>query len=148
MLQKHIILGFVSTFLLAGCAHTGTAPETITTPEAESTIQDENPEVINDGTEEEMMENEVTIDASNFMFSQDTITAKAGETLTIVLTNSEGMHNFIIDELDVQSETIEAGEDTTITIEIPADAAGQSYAYYCGIGNHRAMGMEGMLTVE
>ena len=98
---------------------------------------------------EAMIGEEVVIDTSNFKFSKTQLTAKAGETLTVKLTNSEGTHNFVIDELNVISKTIQTGQTDTVTIKIPEDAtSGSEYAFYCSIGNHRAMGMEGVLTVE
>lgn len=99
-----------------------------------------------EATEEEVVD--VVIDMSNFEFSIDEIEAEPGQTLTVELTNSQGTHNFYIDELDVQSETIQSGEETMVTIQIPEDAeSGTEYAFYCAIGNHQAQGMEGTLTV-
>jgi len=65
------------------------------------------------------------------------------------LTNTEGTHDFDIDELGVDTETVEVGEVLTTTFQIPADAApGTEYAYYCSAGNHREMGMEGKIFVQ
>ncbi len=55
------------------------------------------------------------------------------------------MHNFNIDELKVQSPTVKAGETTSV--EFTADQPGE-YEYYCSIGQHRANGQVGKLTVE
>jgi len=88
------------------------------------------------------------IDLQNFSFSPTKLTAKAGETVTINLTNNGGTHDFVIDELDVQSSTTSGGDTTSVTFTVPEDASGQTYAYYCSIGNHRAQGMEGQLEIN
>lgn len=101
--------------------------------------------------DEAMMEGntEYTIEMSNFEYSVESITASPGETLTINLVNVEGQHDFDIDELGVDTEVTSSGDENTVTVEIPADAEpGTEYAYYCSVGNHRALGMEGTITVQ
>ena len=88
---------------------------------------------------------EVTITASNFKFDLSTIKLKKGERVRIVFKNSEGMHDFKIDEFDAATKKIRANE--TDTIEFTADKAG-TFEYYCSIGSHRQMGMKGTLVVE
>jgi nitrosocyanin len=87
----------------------------------------------------------VSIEASNFKFSLPSITVKKGETVKITFTNKEGMHNFMLDEFNVKSKTIQAGQSDTV--QFVADKSG-SFEYYCSISNHRAMGMKGTLVVE
>lgn len=88
-----------------------------------------------------------TINMKNFEFSSAQITASPGDTVTVNLTNSGGTHDFVIDELNVQSAVINSGEETSVTFTVPSDATG-SYSYYCSIGNHRALGMEGTLVIN
>ena len=88
------------------------------------------------------------IDMSNFKYSENQISAQPGETITINLSVSGGSHNFVIDELDVKSQTFGSGGSDSVTFTIPEDAAGKTFAYYCDIGNHRALGMEGQLVVS
>ena len=45
---------------------------------------------------------------------------------------------------EAESDTIAAGESTTLTVDL--SKAGK-YEMYCPIGNHRAQGMEGSVTV-
>jgi plastocyanin len=96
-------------------------------------------------------ENTITVEGSDFKFNPATITVKKGETVKITLKNTDASdefeikHDFVIDELDVQSPEI--GEGETTTFEFVADQAG-TFEYYCSIGEHRAMGMFGTLTVE
>jgi nitrite reductase (NO-forming) len=53
-------------------------------------------------------------------------------------------HDFVIDELGVQSDKVNNGE--TATVQFVADKVG-TFEYYCSVGNHRAMGMVGKLIV-
>lgn len=113
------------------------------TMEAETPVGDSmEPETQVDGS---MIE----IEMSNFEYSVSEIRASAGDTLNIKLTNVEGMHDFDIDELGLDTEVIETGTESIVEFTIPADATpGTEYAYYCSVGNHRAQGMEGVIIVQ
>lgn len=89
-----------------------------------------------------------TIDMFNFGFSIEQIKAAPGDTITVELTNSGGTHDFVIDELNVQSDTINTGGNAVVTFTIPPDAAGKTFDYYCSIMNHRAQGMVGQLVIS
>jgi nitrosocyanin len=89
---------------------------------------------------------EVKVNGFEYGYTPETITVNEGDTVRIVFENTGKMiHNFIIDEFDVATKTIPAGE--TDTVEFVADTVG-TYSFYCSVGNHRALGMEGTLTVE
>lgn len=88
---------------------------------------------------------EFTIDSFSFGYSMDEIRVNEGDTVTITLTNSDGFHDWVVDEFDAATETIREGETTTVTFV--AGEAG-TYEYYCSVGNHRAEGMVGTLVVE
>jgi plastocyanin len=83
----------------------------------------------------------------NFSFSEEQLSVNAGDTVTVNLTNNGGTHDFVIDELDVQSQIIGSGQ-TSVTFTVPEDTSGQIYSFYCSVGNHRELGMEGQLTVN
>jgi len=87
----------------------------------------------------------VNIEGGAFYFKPNEIRAKAGETVKIVFTNAGGIHDFVIDELSVQSTKINDGETTEVvfTPQTPG-----TFEFYCSVGNHRAMGMKGTLIVE
>lgn len=87
------------------------------------------------------------LDMSPFKFGPNLIEAEPGQKVTVKLSNSQGTHNFIIDELGVQSPTISSGSEETIVINIPANAVPGDYEFYCGIGNHRQLGMVGILRI-
>ena len=85
------------------------------------------------------------VDGSNFKFVPNTLTVKEGETVKITFKNTQGFHNFKIDEFNVTSKTIPA--DSSEILTFVANKKGV-FQYYCGVGNHRAMGMVGTLTVQ
>lgn len=94
------------------------------------------------------LEDTVTLEMNNFAYSLETIPARAGETLRINLVSTGGVHDFVIDELDVSSGSVSGGESTVIEVSIPEDTpAGERYEFYCSIGNHRALGMVGHIEV-
>lgn len=88
---------------------------------------------------------EFTVSGSSFKFEPSSLKVKKGDTVKITFKNSGGMHNFVIDDFNVQSKTIKSGE--TDTVQFTADKTG-TFEYYCSVANHRAMGMKGSLIVE
>lgn len=87
---------------------------------------------------------QVSIDASNFEFSKETIVVERGQTVRITLNNTQGVHDLRIEGYDVGTEVIQTGESETF--EFVASEAG-TFEYYCSVGSHRQMGMIGTLTV-
>lgn len=87
----------------------------------------------------------VNLEAGSFYFEPDVIRVKKGETVKIVMTSKDMMHDFNIDELDVKLPITRSGE--TNTVEFTATEAG-TFEYYCSVGNHRAQGQVGTLIVE
>jgi len=87
----------------------------------------------------------VNVEAGSFYYKPNTITVKAGSTVKIAMNSVSAQHDFVIDELGVKMPIIKNGD--TGTVEFKADKAGE-YAFYCSVGNHRALGMEGTLVVE
>ena len=87
---------------------------------------------------------EFTITASSFRYAPAAMSVKKGDTVKILIKNSGGMHDFVIDELGVKTPVIQDGEDTSV--EFVAKEAGE-FEYYCSVGNHRQQGMVGTLTV-
>jgi len=82
---------------------------------------------------------------SNFSFSPAEIKVKKGDTVKIAFQNIGGTHNWVIDEFNVKTSTIQGGKQEEV--EFVADKIG-TFEYYCSIGSHRAMGMRGNLIVE
>jgi len=86
-----------------------------------------------------------TVIGSNFKFSLAEIKVKRGDTVKIIFQNQSGTHNWQVDEFKAATKILKAGE--TETIEFVADQKG-TFEYYCVVGEHRQMGMEGKLVVE
>lgn len=86
----------------------------------------------------------IEVTAESFEFDPAEIHVDTGEDIAIVLTSTDILHDFIIDELDAHvaadpGETAEGG--------FTAGAPG-TYTYYCSVPGHRSAGMEGTLVVE
>jgi nitrite reductase (NO-forming) len=86
----------------------------------------------------------IDMEAGSFYYTPKTIQAKVGQTVRVNLTAKDMMHDFNIDELNVDGPVIKAGSSTVI--EFVASEAGD-FEYYCSVGNHRANGQVGTLTV-
>lgn len=151
MQLKNIAIVLISGLVFAGCSllpgsKTEEAPETTNVIEE---TQVEDAMVKDDVMEKEdvVIKNaeQPQLNASNFTFGVDKISAKVGEELVVKVTNDSGVHDFVIDELGVSSGVIAQGD--TMEITIPTDKPG-TYEYYCSIGKHRALGMVGTITIE
>jgi len=88
---------------------------------------------------------EFTITGNNYSFLPANFAVKKGDKVRVVFKNVEGFHDFKIDEFNVATKKISAGAEDAV--EFTADKTG-SFEFYCSIGDHRAMGMKGILTVE
>lgn len=88
---------------------------------------------------------EFAVEGGMFYFKPAVINVKKGDTVKIVFTNKEGMHDWRLDEFNVKTKMTREGDSDTVTFV--ADKAG-TFEYYCSVGNHRAMGMKGSLVVS
>lgn len=88
---------------------------------------------------------EFTVVGRNFEYDTSEIRVKQGETVRIVFKNEEGTHDWVVDEFNVRSALIQSGKETTV--DFVADKKGE-FEYYCSVGQHRQMGMKGLLIVE
>lgn len=77
-------------------------------------------------------------------FSLTEIKVKKGDTVRIKVTNTNGSHDFSLDEYGIKEATPLNQE---VIIEFTADKAG-SFKYYCSVPGHRQLGQEGTLVVE
>lgn len=85
---------------------------------------------------------EFNITSSSFSFTPNSISVSKGDKVKLRVTNTEGTHNLVIDELGISKDT-PLGETE---IEFTATKSG-TFAFYCGIDSHRASGMEGSIVV-
>jgi cytochrome c oxidase subunit 2 len=72
----------------------------------------------------------VNIVASNWKFTPNTIELHAGETVTLRVTSSEGVHGLQSDELGIPLTTITPG--TFTTVQVTPKKAGK-YVLHCAI---------------
>ncbi len=86
-----------------------------------------------------------TLDANNFSFSPNEIRVKKGDKVKIVMNNTGGFHDWVIDEFNARTERVTG--PATASVEFVADKAG-TFEFYCSVGQHRQMGMKGNLVVE
>ena len=142
----------LTPFILAGCNLWQTTSKTDDVMMEDGAMTKEGDDAMME--DEAMMEGEgammedsqtVTLEAKNFTFGKDEIRVKKGDTVKVTINNSQGTHDFVIDEFGVSSGIIPTGSSKTV--EFVADKAG-SFEYYCSVGNHRQLGMKGTLIVE
>ncbi len=91
----------------------------------------------------------VDVVATEFSYTPPHINALPEEKLTVRLSNTGRAPHDIVFLLDgerrEQTDRIRGGERITLTFTTPTVLG--RYIYYCSVGNHRAMGMEGELVV-
>ena len=88
---------------------------------------------------------EFTVSAKNYSFTPNTMTVNKGDKVRITVTNTGGTHDLALDEFNVKTKMLNDGDSDTV--EFTADKTG-TFEFYCSVGNHRAMGMKGTLTVQ
>ena len=130
--------------LIAGGAYLFTTSNS--QPAVNDTAEINQQEEIVDDTQMEVDADTVVIEVSgaNFSFNPSKITVKKGQKVKVVFTANDMQHDFVIDKLDVKSDIVTAGNTTEV--EFTPTEAGE-FEYYCSVGNHRAQGMVGTLTV-
>jgi len=88
----------------------------------------------------------VSISETEFALDPSDPTAEAGEVTIEAVNDGSTVHNLEIEGNGVEEVTddLEAGSSGEVTVDLEAG----TYEIYCAIGDHRAQGMEGELTVE
>ncbi len=172
MQTKTLLILFTSALVLTGCSLLPANNQTMmpennqTSTSTQSTDQGmtENQGAMNESNEGAMEDEskelpagmadegnqaavDYSLDLKNYSFTPNKMTASPGQTLRVKLTNVGGLHDFVIDELNVRSNRLSTGDSQIVEIKIPQDAAGKSYEFYCSVANHRALGMKGTLEV-
>ena len=147
----------IGGFFLMGRSKTSEVTE-------EEVVEEEMTEPTHDVSQNEMMQNESTAGAemdqatgsaaqgqvievttSSFKFNPTQIRVKVNQPVTIKLNNTQGIHNFAIDEFNVKTKVVNGVGTDTVTFT-PTKKG--TFEYYCSVGNHRQMGMVGSLIVE
>lgn len=87
----------------------------------------------------------INLEAGSFYFKPNVIKVKKGDTVKVIVSSKDMMHDFNIDEFNVHMPIVKSGN--TGTVEFVASKAG-TFEFYCSVGEHRKMGQVGTLTVE
>lgn len=87
---------------------------------------------------------EFTISGQDFSYSPTEIAVKKGDTVRITFKNTNGFHDWVIDEYNVSTPKKPAPAEETV--EFVADKTGR-FEFYCSVGEHRELGMKGALIV-
>jgi uncharacterized cupredoxin-like copper-binding protein len=90
----------------------------------------------------------VDMTAADFKFDPSDPTVKSGD-VTFNLTNdAQETHSLEIEDVNGQDQEIEGdvspGQSGTLKVNLPPG----KYEFYCPVGNHKEMGMEGEITVN
>lgn len=97
-------------------------------------------------TDSAVVAGEIEVKGNEYSFSPKSIDLKAVETVNIKFTNAGNLpHNLVVSGLNAQTQVLNPGGEETIKVTAPK--AG-TYAFYCSVGNHRQLGMEGKLEVK
>ena len=86
-----------------------------------------------------------TIEAKPFSFTPTEIRVKKGDTVKIVVNNTQGFHDWVLDEFNARTQ--QTTGPATAEVVFMADKTG-TFEFYCSVGEHRKMGMKGNLIVE
>ena len=98
-----------------------------------------------EGVEEESVE-EIDIEGSEYSFSPASIRVRAGEKVSLTFKNTGSLsHDFVVDELGISTRILSPGQAETIEFVAETD---DEVAFYCSIGGHRSLGLEGLLEVK
>lgn len=88
----------------------------------------------------------INVSGSEYVFSPKSIEVKAGESVKLVYKNTGNLpHDLRIDELGVKTNVIGGGKEDMVSFT-PAKSG--TFTFYCSVGNHRQLGMEGEVVVK
>ena len=159
-MNKNLIIGIITVAILAVGGiylmsnRSEPVPEAaideqeLTVPENDSLVEETivTPNQSDETMEEDSEVKTFEIDASNFKFSLSEIRVNRGDRVRIVLNNTGGIHNWVIDEFNAKTKQIEG--PATDTVEFTADKKGE-YPFYCSVicgQGHKEM--TGKLVIE
>jgi plastocyanin len=144
-----VVAAAVALFMANGSLTGRNARETASPqPEASNMAQSPVASPTSDSTGSGSMQDiqEIVVSGDEYSFAPSAISLKAGEEVKVVFKNTGRLpHNLVIDELKASTKTIGGGQEDTITLK--ADKSG-TYTFYCSVGNHKQLGMEGTLQVK
>lgn len=155
MNKNLLLIGAALVVLLVGgflvMSNNNPAPQAATTQEPQTITQNSDSSPTSTTTQDasgsagNMVVKELTVSGSNFKFIPATLAVNKGDKVKITFKNTGGTHDFVIDAFNIKTKTTQDG--VAEIVEFVADKTG-TFEYYCSIGNHKAMGMKGILTVQ
>ncbi len=88
----------------------------------------------------------IRVSGQDFSFNLSDAKLKRGEKIRIEFTNTGRMeHDFRIEELNIGTKIINKGENDVLEFTVPQSG---ELTYFCSVGTHRALGMEGKFIIE
>lgn len=88
----------------------------------------------------------INVAGTEYNFTPKSINLEAGKPVKIVYKNTGTLpHDLVITEFGVRTKVIGQGKEDAITFT--PDKSG-NFTFFCSVGNHRQLGMEGKITVE
>ena len=90
----------------------------------------------------------VTLTATDFRFNPSDSTVKSGDVSFTMKNDGQTSHSLEIEDVNGQDKELEGdvspGQNGTLKVNLPPG----KYEFYCPVGNHKEMGMEGEITVN
>ncbi len=88
----------------------------------------------------------VNVSGSEYNFNPKSINLESGKPVKIVYKNMGTLpHDLVITELGVRTKVIGGGKEDTITF---TPDKSRIFTFFCSVGNHRQLGMEGNISVK
>ncbi len=134
--MKKLLL-ILPVLLLVGAGCSKTVPSKPQEPAVQS------PQASQGEVKEFVMQSYYSPEQGRPFFSLSEMVVKKGDRVRVKVTDTMGVHNFVIDEYGISRETPLNEEQV---IEFTADKAGE-FVYYCSKPGHRAAGQWGTLKV-
>ncbi len=114
--------------------------------DVEEKVVEENGDAMEEDGDAMVEAREIIVDGEEFSFSPARISVKEGEKVKLTFNNVGSFpHNLKVEGLNIGTSTIGGGESETIEFTVEE---GGTYSTFCSVANHRAQGMEGVLTAE
>lgn len=147
MARPRLVLGFALALLLAGCINNPAPAGNTTAPPGGSTPPPPSSPAVNNTVE-------LVVSTSgaypvNPGFDPVSLTVASRVPVHLVFTNAEQLplidHNWVLEGVEgAATDAIAPGASAELRFTAPAPG---EYAYFCSVGDHRARGMVGTLTV-
>ena len=131
----------LSSLIIFGCG-TNNPESASVNVEVSAPSSDNDNAIENDNGEQNVVEIDVV--AKKWEFTPSTIIVKKGDLVRLSIESIDVEHGFAIPEFGVSQSL---SPDKTEIVEFTADKVG-TFEYYCSVGQHRANGQVGSITVK